>query len=86
MPSHPGMRVRPDFRSKYEAAVETSLGTRLSASMTILAAVKQVAADPGFAHTLDQLDSSAPAVKVPLVVGLRILVRLRRIASKIGWH
>lgn len=75
---------RPDFRSKYKAAVEMSLGTRLSASMTILIAVKQVAANPGFAHALDQFDSSTPAVKVPLVVGLRILVRLRRIASEIG--
>ena len=78
------MRFGLDFRSKYEAAVEMSLGTHLSASMTILVAVKQVAADSGFAHTLDQFDSSTPAVKVPLVVGLRILVRLRRIASEIG--
>ena len=54
--------------------------------MSVLAAVKQVAANASFAHALDQLDSRAQAVKVPLVVGLRIFVRFRRIVSEIRCH
>jgi len=66
-------RVRLDFRVK----------TLKRRSMPILAAVKQVAADPGFPHALDQLHGGTPAVKIPLMVGLRILFRFRRIISEI---
>jgi hypothetical protein len=51
--------------------------------MPILAAFKQVAADSGFAHALDQLHGGTPAVKFPLMVGSRILFRFRRIVSEI---
>jgi len=54
--------------------------------MPVLAAVKQVAANTSLTHALDQFDGRTPAVKLPLVVGLRILVRFRQIISEIGWH
>jgi len=54
--------------------------------MPVLGAVKQVAANTSLAHALDQFDGRTPAVKFPLVVCLRILVRFRRIVSEIGCH